>query len=312
MIGRPNPGIYDWELSIYTIDLALALAARLRRGSSTRPSPTSSSTPPPRASRSPTTSTAPPMAPWRALDAGFTVGLVADHGMRAKAGADGEPQRPLSRRGAGAAGVTGAGPCARSPIPTWPTTRRSARWPGSTSTISPSSTVPGGRWPRCPGWRRCWTEPRRRPALISPQTGSAISWCSATPIRSWAAPARPTTSAPCTGRCVPTAACTSARSPTPASPYPRGALAGRELHNRDLHDILLNAVTAAMSTLATLPVRSPFSGELVGEAPVSSPERTPRARPRRACRAPPPRHARARSCSPSPSSWTAASAEWPR
>src|SRR5246127_4041615 len=29
VLGRRNPGIYDWELSPYTIDLALAIAARL-------------------------------------------------------------------------------------------------------------------------------------------------------------------------------------------------------------------------------------------------------------------------------------------
>src|SRR5579863_3988544 len=29
VVGAPNPGIYDWQLSPYTIDLALALAARL-------------------------------------------------------------------------------------------------------------------------------------------------------------------------------------------------------------------------------------------------------------------------------------------
>ena len=29
VVGRPNPGIYDWEISTYTIDMALALAERL-------------------------------------------------------------------------------------------------------------------------------------------------------------------------------------------------------------------------------------------------------------------------------------------
>ena len=29
IVGAPNPGIYDWRLSPYTIDLAIALAARL-------------------------------------------------------------------------------------------------------------------------------------------------------------------------------------------------------------------------------------------------------------------------------------------
>src|SRR5262249_4832879 len=29
VVGAPNPGIYDWEVSPYTVDLALALAQRL-------------------------------------------------------------------------------------------------------------------------------------------------------------------------------------------------------------------------------------------------------------------------------------------
>ena len=92
VVGRPNPGIYDWELSPYTIDLAVALAARLDARlvyASLTDFVQHSASP------------GEPLADdfYRAidrclqgaLDAGFSIGLVADHGMNAKAGADGSP-----------------------------------------------------------------------------------------------------------------------------------------------------------------------------------------------------------------------------
>lgn len=92
VLGEANPGIYDWELSPYTIDLALALAdrlgARLVYASLTDFVQHSA---PPGAPLADRFYEAVDACLGRALDAGFVVGLVADHGMRAKSGADGTP-----------------------------------------------------------------------------------------------------------------------------------------------------------------------------------------------------------------------------
>jgi phosphonoacetate hydrolase len=92
VVGSPNPDIYDWRLSPYTIDLAVALAARLGATlvyASLTDFVQHSAAP------------GEPMADdfyravdesiGRALDAGFVVGLAADHGMRAKTLPDGTP-----------------------------------------------------------------------------------------------------------------------------------------------------------------------------------------------------------------------------
>ena len=108
VVGRPNPGIYDWELSIYTIDLALALAARLQArlvyASLTDFVQHAAAPGEPLATDFYRAADA---AIGRALDAGFTVGLVADHGMRAKAGADGRPNVRYLDEAMAAAGVIG-------------------------------------------------------------------------------------------------------------------------------------------------------------------------------------------------------------
>jgi len=92
VVGRANPGIYDWRLSPYTIDLALALARRLRSElvyASLTDFVQHAAAP-----------GEPPAddfyraideALGRALEAGFAVGLAADHGMRAKTAPDGSP-----------------------------------------------------------------------------------------------------------------------------------------------------------------------------------------------------------------------------
>ncbi|MGZ4350759.1 MAG: alkaline phosphatase family protein, partial [Solirubrobacteraceae bacterium] len=108
VVGRPNPGIYDPELSIYTIDLALALAERLQSrlvyASLTDFVQHSAAPGDPLADAFYRAADA---ALGRALDAGFTVGLVADHGMRAKAGADGRPNVRYLDEALAAAGITG-------------------------------------------------------------------------------------------------------------------------------------------------------------------------------------------------------------
>ncbi len=91
-IGANNPDIYDWRLSPYTIDMAVTLAPRFDAKivyASLTDFVQHSAAP------------GEPMADdfyravddsiGRALDAGFVVGLAADHGMRDKADVDGNP-----------------------------------------------------------------------------------------------------------------------------------------------------------------------------------------------------------------------------
>ena len=92
-IGANNPDIYDWRLSPYTIDMAVTLAPRFDAKivyASLTDFVQHSAAP------------GEPMADdfyravddsiGRALDAGFVVGLAADHGMRDKADVDGNPK----------------------------------------------------------------------------------------------------------------------------------------------------------------------------------------------------------------------------
>ena len=215
VVGRANPGIYDWELSIYTIDLALALAdrtrARLVYASLTDFVQHSAAPGEPLADEFYRAADA---ALGRALDAGFTVGLVADHGMRAKAGADGAPNVRYLDEALAAAGVTGLPDAVpRSPTRMWSITPRWARWPGSTSRSSQSSTAPGARWRRCPGWRGCSTAPAAAAAFDLPgdRIGDLIVLGDAHGTPCSAARARThDLSARCTAPCAPTAACTRA------------------------------------------------------------------------------------------------------
>jgi len=92
VVGAPNPDIYDWHLSPYTVDMALALAphfdATLVYASLTDFVQHSAA---PGESMADDFYRAMDVAIGRALDAGFVVGLAADHGMRAKSAADGSP-----------------------------------------------------------------------------------------------------------------------------------------------------------------------------------------------------------------------------
>ena len=92
VLGAGNPGIYDWRLSPYTIDLAVALAGRLQSQlvyASLTDFVQHAAAPGDRLSDG--FYRAVDAALGRAIDAGFVVGLAADHGMRAKSGADGRP-----------------------------------------------------------------------------------------------------------------------------------------------------------------------------------------------------------------------------
>ncbi len=106
VVGAPNPDIYDWRLSPYTIDLAVALAPRLDATlvyASLTDFVQHSAAP------------GEPMADdfyravdvsiGNALDAGFAVGLAADHGMRAKARPDGAPNVRFLDEALAAAGI---------------------------------------------------------------------------------------------------------------------------------------------------------------------------------------------------------------
>jgi phosphonoacetate hydrolase len=109
VVGRENPGIYDWELSPYTIDLALALAERLgaRLVYASLTDFVQHSAAPGEALADDFYRTI-DLSLARALDAGYVVGLVADHGMRAKSRADGRPNVRYLDEALQAAGVSGA------------------------------------------------------------------------------------------------------------------------------------------------------------------------------------------------------------
>lgn len=92
VVGAPNPDIYDWRLSPYTIDLAVALAphfdAKIVYASLTDFVQHSAA---PGEQLADDFYRAVDVSIGAALDAGFIVGLAADHGMKAKSNADGTP-----------------------------------------------------------------------------------------------------------------------------------------------------------------------------------------------------------------------------
>jgi phosphonoacetate hydrolase len=104
-----NPGIYDWQLSPFTIDLAVKLAAylsaRLVYASLTDFVQHSAAPGEPLADAF---YAAVDTSIGAALDAGFVVGLAADHGMNAKSQADGTPQVRFLDDVLAAAGVRSA------------------------------------------------------------------------------------------------------------------------------------------------------------------------------------------------------------
>jgi phosphonoacetate hydrolase len=109
ILGAANPGIYDWRLSPYTIDLAVALAARLDAtlvyASLTDFVQHAAG---PGEAMADEFHRAVDASIGRALDAGFVVGLAADHGMRAKTDANGAPNVRYLDEALADAGVRGA------------------------------------------------------------------------------------------------------------------------------------------------------------------------------------------------------------
>jgi phosphonoacetate hydrolase len=109
VVGAANPEIYDWELSPYTIELAVALAQRLgSRLVYASLTDFVQHTAAPGEPLSDAFYRAIDAALARAIDAGFVVGLVADHGMCAKSSPDGTPNVRFLDEALAHAGVAGA------------------------------------------------------------------------------------------------------------------------------------------------------------------------------------------------------------
>lgn len=92
LVGRPKPHIYDWDCSHYALELGLALAGRLEIELlyvSLTDSVQHAN--PPGAETSDRYLALLDELVGRYLDAGWSLGLVADHGMNDKVGPDGRP-----------------------------------------------------------------------------------------------------------------------------------------------------------------------------------------------------------------------------
>ena len=216
VVGAPNPGIYDWRLSPYTIDLARRAGraargdARLRLADRLRPArgrararrwPTSStarstrrsgarSTPASSSASPPTTACAPRPTPTAAPTSASSTTRSAAAGVRGAPHAVPD-HRPLRR----------------------PPRRARLAGLGRISTTSSELDRARGALAALPGVEAVLDRVRRRPTRSScPPTGSATSSCSPTRARCSASRAPPTTSARSTARCARTAACTSAPS----------------------------------------------------------------------------------------------------
>ena len=246
VVGRPNPGIYDWELSIYTIDLALALAdrlqARLVYASLTDFVQHSAA---PGETLADDFYRAADAALGRALDAGFTVGLVADHGMNAKAGPDGRPNVRYLDEALAEAGITGGQTLC--PI-TDPYVAHHAAL-GSLAWVHLDDLGQRDRaraaLAALPGVEGVLDRAAAATAFDLPgdRIGDLIVLADGHTVLGRSREAHDLSALHGTlrshgglhERTVPLIIC---------APIPAEALSGRELHNRDLHDILLNVVTA--------------------------------------------------------------------
>jgi len=92
LVARPKPGIYDWDCSHYALELALALAARLETELlyvSLTDAVQHAAAPGEELSDRYLVRLDELVGAY--LDAGWRLGLVADHGMKAKTGPDGQP-----------------------------------------------------------------------------------------------------------------------------------------------------------------------------------------------------------------------------
>jgi phosphonoacetate hydrolase len=244
VVGRPNPGIYDWELSIYTIDLALALAARL--GSRLVYASLTDFVQHSAAPGEPLADgfyRAADAALGRALDAGFTVGLVADHGMRAKADGSGHPNVRYLDEALADAGIAGCRTLC--PITDPYASHHAALGSLAWVHLEDLSELDRARGALAalPGVEGVLDRAAAAAAFDLPadRIGDLIVLADGRTVLGRSREAHDLGALHGTlrshgglhERTVPLIIC---------APLTAGALAGRELHSRDLHDLLLNAV----------------------------------------------------------------------
>jgi phosphonoacetate hydrolase len=108
LVGRPPPGIYDWDISHYAMEMALALAPRVR-AEIVYVSLTDyvQHKEPPRGPMSDRFLARFDALLGAYLDEGFVCGITADHGMSDKTAADGSPDVRYLDEILGAAGLQG-------------------------------------------------------------------------------------------------------------------------------------------------------------------------------------------------------------
>ena len=246
-LAGPNPGIYDWELSPYTIDLALAVAARL--GSRLVYASLTDFVQHSAAPGEPLADAfygAVDASLGRALDAGFTVGLVADHGMRAKVDGDGRPNVRFLDEALAVAGVVGARTLCpiTDPYVVHHAALGSLAW---VHLVDGDGQIDAARGALAslPGVEGVLDRAAAAAAFDLPadRIGDLIVLADADTVLGRSREAHDLTALHGTlrshgglhERTVPMIVC---------APLTPGALAGRELHNRDLHDLLLNGAVA--------------------------------------------------------------------
>jgi phosphonoacetate hydrolase len=245
VIGRANPGIYDWELSPYTIDLALALAERL--GSRLVYASLTDYVQHSAAPGEPMADDfyrAVDVSLGRALDAGFTVGLVADHGMRGKANSDGLPNVRYLDEALACAGISGRTLCPiTDPYVAHHAALGSLAWVhladdadrdrarGALAALAGVEAV----MDRDAAARSFDLPPERIGDLVVLADACTVLGRSRDDHDLSALRGTLRSHGGLHERTVPLIVC---------APLAEGTVAGRELHNRDLHDLLLNAVVS--------------------------------------------------------------------
>ncbi len=134
LVGRPKPGIYDWDCSHYALELGLALGARLEIELlyvSLTDAVQHAAAPGEELSDRYLARLDELIGAY--LDAGWRLALVADHGMNAKTLPTAASRTfAIWQTSSRVPGSRARGSCFRSPIPMSPTTQRSARPAGCT------------------------------------------------------------------------------------------------------------------------------------------------------------------------------------
>jgi phosphonoacetate hydrolase len=242
LLGASNPGIYDWALSPYTIDLALALAERLEAKliyASLTDFVQHTAAPGERLSDEFFAAVDASLGP--ALEAGFVVGLVADHGMRAKVGPGGDPNVRYLDEALAAAGIGGAHTLCpiTDPYVAHHAALGSLAWVhlDDASSLDRArgalAALPGveGVLDRDAAAETFDLPPDRIGDLVVLADGTTVLGKSRAQHDLSALKGTLRSHGGLHERSVPMLLC---------QPLADGALRGRELHNRDLHDLLLN------------------------------------------------------------------------